>query len=294
MLTPEQKKLRYGRIGSSSIAALVDQHKWMRPIDVFSEATIPGYQRARSKSEERRLLLGHLLEPVVLALHADETGAEQARPGTLVHPVFDFLLSTPDAVSQIVRDVVNTQAKSCAFFDREEWGEPGTDIVPAQIIHQTTMEMRILIDNGIHVDYTHVPVLFWGRQFEIYRIEYNKALADHLIEVASDFYYNHIKPGIPPPVDDSPAYERYVKLVSPKETKPLKPGTERERQLAAMYVEQQELEKQLEAKKQQLKNALLVSIGDAEGLEVEGFKVTWLADKNGKRSLRVEPKGVAA
>lgn len=290
MLTPEQKKLRFGRIGSSSIAALTGHSPWMAPIDVYRECTEPDYERKRSDSELWQMELGSLLEPVVLELYRRRTGSRTAQVGTLQHPKLEYVCASPDALALLPGQIIPLEAKTCAFR-RDEWGVGGTDQVPPQYIVQATWQMRLLRDVGHEIeDHCDIPVLFFGSTLEIFQVNYDADLADNLLELAREFYVDHIKPRVPPPLDASPSFERYFRDIFPRDTRPMRVGSERERQLVKLYAELQEREKLVGGEKQKYKNALMAAIGEAGGLDCGEYRVTWQADKNGKRTLRVQAK----
>jgi predicted phage-related endonuclease len=231
------------------------------------------------------------LEDDVLELYRLETQSLIARVGTLQHPTLEYVCASPDALAlPMGGDPRPLEVKTCAFR-RDEWGEPGTDQVPSMYLIQGIWQARLLRDVGMDVDdYIDIPVLFWGSEFQIYRVKYDAELADHLLEVAKEFHVDYVKPRRPPPVDDSPAYEQYVRHVYPRNVAPMRKASPREIELVRQYAEAQQREKLVEKEAQRHKSELMAAIGEAGGLDAGDFRVTWQADKNGKRSLRVQPK----
>lgn len=293
MRSEADKKARIGRIGSADVAALTGHSSWRTPIDVWRSA-VEGWEPEPSDMME----IGSLLEPVVLELYRRRTARHFFAPGQILHPEHAFLVDTPDALSWIavVRDdfgeerydVRAVEAKTCIGWQAEGFGEPGTDQVPPQYLVQSTCHMLHLRAVGHEVEACDLPVLIGGYDFRIYTIPWDQELADGLVKIARDFHEKHILPRVPPQVDATPAYSAFLRDTHPVEKAPIRDASDRARTLAASLRVARESMKRAEEIKRGLENELKAEIADAAGVQAPGFRITWTADKRGRRTMRVK------
>lgn len=300
MLTQEQKKLRLGRIGSSQIAATAGVPSFSSPITVFREATDAEFER----SPDEMMEIGTLLEPVVLELYRRRTGRSalagklvlNESEGVLVSKRWPFAVASPDGFSRVSTaaefDRV-VEAKTCLGFRAEEWGEAGTDQVPAAYLCQTQWQMGLAREAGFPITSADVPVLIGGFDFRVYSVQFDQGLFDGLLAAAEKFWRDHIATKTPPPPDATPAYEQFLRFTHPAERAPLrKVGADDEHARAAMELcRAQAAKKKAEAEVQAHRNRLMALVGDAEGIEGPGFRVTWKATTTGSRVLRTKFQG---
>lgn len=277
MLTEEQIEQRRSGIGGSEIAAVVGMSPFASPIQVWMEKT-QGERRAQNE----RMRLGDLLEPVVLALYADRTGAElRTEVGTLTHPAHAHVLATPDAVACRGEEEWLLEAKACTWRKRIEWGEPGTDEVPPHYLLQVQWTMAV---TGLAR--ADVAVLFGGETLEIYTVYGDPELQAWLIEESGHWWAKHVEGNDPPPIDESDAATRWLQRIEQLRPEYL-PATAEATAHATAYRRATAEEKQAKADRAWSGNHLRALVGEDAGIQGEGWRATWKADKNGKRTLRV-------
>lgn len=287
MRTEADKKARLGRIGSSDIAALAGVESFRTPIEVY-RSCVEGWEPEPSEMME----IGELLEPVVLELYRRRSGLSLTRPGQILHPVLSFAVDTPDAVAfdSATGRVVAVEAKSCIGWHADEWGEPGTDQVPPKYLIQAQWHMlhlRESQESWANIETCDVPVLIGGHDFRIYSVQWDPDLADSLVKIAADFAKRHIVPQVPPPVDATPAYSVFLRDTYRVDRAPIADASDRARTLAASLKVARDSVKRAEEIKRGLENQLKAEIAESAGVQGPGFRITWKANKNGVRSMRV-------
>lgn len=279
-LTDEQKAMRRTGIGASEVAAIMGKSPWASALDIW-RAKVEGLDQEETPAMKR----GRILEPAVCQFYLEESGAlELTEPGTLRHGKEQHALATPDRIARFPEGNRVVQAKT-SRFDSEEWGQPGTDEVPACYILQTQLEMAI---TGLRV--ADLPVLMGGADFRIYRIEADSTLQEAELEAIARFWRDHVETKRPPPPDATESYQDWLSQRYPAARAPLRNATQQEVRLVA---ELRLVEAQAERRNtrvNELRNLLRASIGEAEGLEHPEFRVTW---RKAKDSTRTDWKAVA-
>lgn len=196
-LTAEQLEARDTGLGGTDAAVVAGCHPYKTARELYEEKT--GGIVPEDISDKDAVYWGNVLEDTVAQEYARRTGYKVRRVNqTLKHPEHPFILGHID------RDVACTdRALECktagAFFNRDAWGESGTDQVPEHYLLQVQHYMGLLPK----VNVFDLAVLIGGRDFRIYHIPRDQGLIDALtrLEVkfwrdveaknAPDFDYHH-------------------------------------------------------------------------------------------------------
>jgi predicted phage-related endonuclease len=180
-LTPEQVARRKLGIGASEVAAALGLSHWRSPLQLY-EQKVNGAV-SEDKIEYR---IGHALEPVILDEYESKTGTKLERaPDTLVAmPMLCHLDAWVPG-----RLVVNAKTSRT----KQGWGDPGSADVPVDYLLQEHAEMMIA---GVAV--AHIPVLFYGSQFEIYEIPFDAELGE-MIKRGVAAFWRRVEARDPPP-----------------------------------------------------------------------------------------------
>jgi len=125
---------------------------------------------------------GHYLEPAIAAWFADQHPDWQVdTTGTWVHPERDWTAASPDRlITTETGEVRLLECKSAA--EPSEWGEPGTDQIPAGYRAQVQWQMDVL---GVRV--CHVAVLTAYLSFAEYVVTYDPDDATFMRTRAAEF-----------------------------------------------------------------------------------------------------------
>ena len=193
MTREEWLKARKEGIGASDAAAVCGVSPWQTQLEVYLDKTTDVTEDDFEKKPW--LKLGQKLEPVIAELYSEKTGAELALPPALQrHKEFQYIMANPDRTR--TDDSRNVQCKSAAFRDPELWGEEGSDEIPEWYLVQVQHEMTVCGAN-----LTDLAVLFGGREFCVYSVPYDKAMADEILDVERKFWNEHVIPEVPPQPD---------------------------------------------------------------------------------------------
>lgn len=305
-LTPRQLERRRSGVGASEIATVAGISPWGSLIDLW-RAKVEG----RSLEATYRMDLGTEVEAPIARVWAAKRGVYLARVDTLQHPVHKYAIATPDRAVYLdtktrgdgrkLRDdlagaVGLLQVKSSSWRMRREWGkgvkvyaEPdenaGTpsDEIPAEYWIQVQWEMAVARQSSctVVVDFDKTEL------FE-YSVAADPSIFGELYALAERFMRELVEPAKPPPPDWTEQYGRFVRSRFPAESnrkaKPRPVLAEHEPELAAAVAKlalMREVKDRAEAEAERLRRVVELAIADGTGLEGNGWKITWLKNKDG-------------
>ena len=191
MLTLEQLAMRRRGIGSSDVPAILGLSRYKTPFDIWCDKTQP--QEPQESSEAA--IMGNLLEPEIFQRyqmeHPDVTLTEV---GTVQGPE-SWMLATPDRIA-IGADYTKwvVEAKTRSYTTARDFGEPGTDQVPPDVMAQVLWQMHV---TGLTND-AEVALLVNGREFRLYRVRYDRVVAEQMVEKLRAWWHRHVVEGIEP------------------------------------------------------------------------------------------------
>lgn len=268
-------------IGGSDIAALLGLSPFKSPIELWGQKV--GYPM-RKNTEGVHLRFGQFVEPFVAMEYERLTGLhteEHTKP--FFHPEHEFMYGhvdrlvmrsadKPAVVNGIVLADTLLECKTTGVFNKDEWGEEGSDQVPNAYLLQCAWYLAVT--GCVRAD---IAVLIGNQDFRLYRIHRDEKLESLMIDQAKRFWFEHVLAGVPPrpkTVDD-------VKLLFPQEVqdKTLEATPEvvdALQQLKDLQNKSKVLEEQAEAVKAKILNAM----GPAERLSHNGqILATWKCPK---------------
>ena len=275
-LTDHDKAIRERRIGASEVAAVlgISPYADATPFAVWARLT-QGYQRP----DAAELTAGTYLERAVADWYAD-THASQVvvthSTGTR-HPDHDWLSATPD------REVCDGSASwllECKTDrDRDAWGTPGTDQIPAHVAAQ--VQTQLACTGYPHCD---VAVLFKARdEFACYTVTRDEVVIAHIIRECGAWYERHVVKGEMPPLDGGNAAAAYLRTRY-KGGGPVATATDAQRALVTEYATRKADEREAGRLAEVAKQRVLLELGDGAGFQ--GL-CSYRPDRNGRRSLRL-------
>ena len=193
-MTQERLDERKSSLGGSDAAAALGLSKYKTPFRLWQEKT--GAVEPDDLSSVEAVEMGILLEPIVATLF------ERRNPGKRLHNV-NRMLTHPEypwMTTNLDRRVVGE--KACAEIktagqwaaSSDEWGEPGTDEIPASYLVQVQHQLAI---TGYEVGY--VPVLIGGQKYAQYVVQRDDAFISQIIEGERAFWAC-VQSGTPPDV----------------------------------------------------------------------------------------------
>jgi putative phage-type endonuclease len=175
-------------IGGSDVAGILGLSPWKTPLQVYLDKT----GEADPVEENDAMYWGNVLEAVVAEEFAKRTGLKVRRRNQIFrHKQFPFLLANID------RDIVGAdellECKTTSGWNKDQWGEQGTDQIPFPYLCQVMHYLSILGYSA-----AHVAVLIDGRDFRIYRVPRNEELIATITDRCIAFWLNHVAAEIPP------------------------------------------------------------------------------------------------
>ena len=204
MTPPVQQFERPTGIGGTDISALLGLSPYKTPVQLWAEKV---GRTSPSQRTDLHLRFGKYLEPFVANEYEAETGLKTfSPPGPLFHKEHAYMFasvdrlvsgSSSDPVMKGVRVVADRilECKTASAFSKDEWGEIGTDQVPATYLLQCAWYLAIT-----GCERADLAVLIGNADFRIYSIWRDLRLESLLLENASRFWHENVIGQIPPSI----------------------------------------------------------------------------------------------
>lgn len=278
MLTEEQQAIRRTGIGGSEIAAILGLSPFMTPLDVYL-AKVEDWRKPITADMER----GMFLEGGLLQWYAHREGVEVFRgTETLKH---GLMIATPDGLATGNgtepgwRRVL--EVKSPRRSTGWELGPIEGYALQTQWTHGVCRS--VLAEN---IDPTcHIIALLDG-DLRIFPVEADLELQAELAEFVESWWRKHVVAKNPPPLGGDASARAWLTRRFPQNLNPVRAATAWEDlRMLALCDAEAELSN-WDDEVETIRNELRQSIGEASGIAGPAGRVTWLADKNGKRAFR--------
>lgn len=273
-LTPEQRavwlKDRQTGITGTDIASIVLPSDWGCPGDVW-------YSKLNDvegeDNEYKRW--GRLQEPIIANVFAENHGVELIEPQTVMrHPDIPYVIGTPDRLIKDTNELL--EIKTASARSSQFWGEQGTAEIPERYFIQIQWYLGLT-----GRDIGHVAVKLDSYDYREYKVHANQKLISELFRIAGDFWKKYVETKTPPtPSAESAISPKYLKEA--RDDGSMLTFTADGLALASRYAEADEKLKEAETNKKGLRAQIENLIGEASGIEGEGFKFTWKANKDSR------------
>ena len=263
-LTEEQKAQRKNRIGASNTPGILRLSPWSSPIQEWAKIVEP---ESVEQVMTDAMKAGLLFEPQIIRWFEDEHGHKAAPGWTMQHPMYRFIVATPDAV---VRDEtldcdIPLECKFVSPRQAERWKVDGVYQAPsyvrAQHLHQ---QMVMSVNRGWIIACVNS---FEGVKFHAELVESSDEERGHILRTLVDFYLQHIDTQVPPMADASAGATSVLTKLHPKSNGKLIEATADDRAMLLMRDVLAQQERELKQKRDELENQMRQRIGDAEGIE---------------------------
>jgi len=185
-------------IGGSDAAAAIGMSPWKDRLTLWEEKT--GTVIPEDISGKDAVYWGTVLEAVVAAEYARRTGQKVRRQAKLIrHPDHTFMGAHLDRLIEGTRGFL--EVKTTGMLG-EEWGEEGTDQVPAHYMIQVQHYMAVT-----GREWADIAVLGGGQHFRLYHVPADPAFIENLITLES-LFWELVEIKQPPDPDSSDAANR--------------------------------------------------------------------------------------
>ena len=289
-LTPQELADRHLGMGATDVVEACGLAPWAGagPMRLFCQKLglkSENEEEDADPGREDAMEWGHVMEPVILDWYARTQGVQMLPGGHVPHPVEPWLWASLDASVIGASRIVEVKNVSSPALYRH-WDVSSADGVPAYVRAQVTIGMAC---HGARE--AHVVACVGGRPPHTWTVFYDAELADLLIQGAAAFW-QWVQDGTPPPLDATPATRTYLldKYPANRERRMVEAPAYLE-DTAMRRIEAAQGEKERGALKRLHDAQLLEAIGDADGIEGNGWRMTWKLDRNGKRRPRFTGKG---
>ena len=278
-LTERQQQIRSTGIGSSEIAAVVGEHPYRTPHDVWLRKVVGEEEVAN----EGAIWLGNVLEAPVAQWYSDETGKPVRKSGrTIRSKDCAIALASPDYVVTLADDPRLVEIKTVGWRVKHHWSDRVEDGVPPYVLLQCQWQMGVC-----EVDRCDVAVCFLdGGDKRIYQLAFDEVIYANLVHLAERFW-RHVTERTAPPVDHSEAARKVLRAVYGYESTALRQAPAEAARWAELRFEADAAMANWERQRDLASNKLCELIGDSEGIVGEWGKATWKTNKAGARVLRV-------
>lgn len=284
--TPEWLSERRTVIGSSDAAATLGLSAWGTPLSVYMD------KRGEADPVETTVAMrrGKAMEPVILDLYAEETGATLDRsPPMWRHKLHSWMGASFDALVDTPEKAQLVEAKSVSYFAARSWGAPGTDQIPDYYLIQVQHQLEVLHSICPWADpVAHVVALVEGEDaVRIYPVARDPDLAASIVRIEGELW-RRIEAGDPPPPSTGAEVELLVGRSKPVVVEACPELVAAWEELVAVRAQAKELDDRKSALEDQIKLALGAADTLASGSLV---LATWRTSKAAKR---LDAKSMAA
>lgn len=269
-ITERQREQMTKHIGASNAAACLGLSRWATPADMYWYFTEGVTTQAGVAAE-----IGNTLEPSILDDFERTTGLKITRNQRRVKDIFR---ATHDAL--VVDQPIAVQAKSAGIMRPEstdEWGEPGTDEVPQEVVVQCLVECYVS-----DLELVWIPALIARRGFVTFKVQRNDDAIQAIVQSCESFWRDNVLAKVPP-ADSVPNIE-VVKRIRRIDGKRIDLDDEVVRLVSAWETMREERIK-AERGEEFLQARILAALGDAElGTLGDGREFSYLEQNGAPRA----------
>lgn len=236
-------ELRGIGIGGSDIGAILGVNKYKSAIDIYIDKT-----EGKKQDGNRFTHFGHKLEKVVFEEFQERHSNMRCYtvPYTIQRGV--CVANVDGMVYDPVKDKYGVlELKTTSAYNKDEWTG---DTVPQSYYAQV---QHYLYVTGL--SFAYIACLVGGNDYKEFYIERSLEDIDYIQEKATDFWKNHVMKKVPPMLDGSDSYSKYLLEKADKENEEvieLNELNSKAEEIKALDEQIKNLEQQLELKKQEI------------------------------------------
>lgn len=270
-----EKWLEYRKkgIGGSDAGAICGLNPWRTAIDVYVDKT---KEKVGEIADNEAMRVGRDLEEYVAQRFIEATGKKVHKVNAIMHNfMHDFMLANVDR--KIDGENAYLECKTANAYKAKDW-EDGK--VPESYEIQCHHYMAVT-----GADAVYIACLIMGIDFVIVKIERDEAVINDLIKIETDFWNNNVLKKVMPPPDGSEAAKDIINEIYTvtKFDDEVIDMSDDENKLARID-ELEELIGNLKTEQEQLKQELMIRMGEFETGYIKDRKITWKM-QNGKTSI---------
>lgn len=262
-------------IGASDVAAIIGVSPFSSPIELWQ---LKVGQAEQDVNDAMRM--GTLLEDAVCQLYEQREGVvTHRRNAPYIHPVHPFIQGHVDRL--VVGHRIGMDSKTSLYAPG--YGEDGSDQVPPHVRVQMQVYMGLSGRDRWDV------ALLRDMRLRVYHLKHDQDLYEGLIAEAVKFWHEHVLTGIPPAIDGTEEYRRYLSGRFPTDDGIEMVATPELALVCEELAAAQEAAKAAELHVDLLKNRLRDAMGTASVLLSPAGKATWKYQKGSSYTVERKP-----
>jgi len=192
MLKEVWLKWRRGGVTGTDVSAIFGMNKYRTEYQCYQDklGLLP------ETEDNNHMRLGRDMEDIIAQWFTQETGFKvHNRHAIYQHSQYEWMLANIDRF--VVGQKAVLECKMASYmFQKDEWGETGTDHVPEMHLFQLYFYMIVF---GVRTGY--LAVIFTDtREFRHYKFELDEELAQAIILKTYDFWYNNVQLEVEPEI----------------------------------------------------------------------------------------------
>jgi predicted phage-related endonuclease len=228
---------------------------------------------------------GHWQERLLLQWYEHEIGAPTL-PGGTVHDLIEtWLWATLDA--KCVGQSRNVEVKNVGRWMCNGWDENADDGIPHHVRAQVMIGMYCT-----KATETDVVASLGGSPPRVWRIAYDRELAEMLVEKGRRFWIDNVQADKAPELDETSSTRAYLDARYPKELDPvILDATPEQVEIGNELRHHRAVHAASKSEEAKAYARLLEQVGTASGLRCEAWKITWKTQASGKRVPRFTSRG---
>lgn len=271
-ISAEQRRERQKYLCASDTPVILNLSPYKKtPGDIYFSKTLDLPEDA---SQDDYKQTGNYLEGPLLDWTSEQLGGVQLdrQPWFVCQkgPAAGVFAAHPDAV--VIGKRTGIEAKYCNAAMSQEYGDEGTDSIPAHVIVQAQHQMV-----AADLDEVWVPVAMAGfsLNFKLFHVPRDNELIDQIVSRGMDWWTKHIVNRIPPDGEDTPPMEILKRIRrEPDSWVDLPADAEK---LIFEYQQAGYQNKENDDLREELKGKIIAMLGEAEaGRLPDGRMVTFL------------------
>ena len=249
-------------IGGSDAAAIVGLNPWCSPFDVYADklGLIP------EQEDNEAMRQGRDLEGYVASRFTENTDKKVRRRNAILHhPEHTFMTANIDR--WVVGENAGLECKTTSVLNRAKFSQGE---FPPNYYVQCVHYMAVT-----GAERWYLAVLILNKAFHVFTIERDENEIAALIEAEKHFWTNHIMKQIPPAPDGSESTSEIIKQLFPEAKEGFTASLYGYEDKIQAYLDLDAQIKELEKKKEAIKQELQMAIDEAEIGRAQGYVVEW-------------------
>jgi putative phage-type endonuclease len=270
-----EKQKRRLSIGGSDIGAIAGVSPHKTALKLYLEKL--GLDEDEGPDSDAQIW-GNLLEEPIAQFYAQKHGVTvHSFKETLVHPDYPFLTANPDRVILEYERLI--EIKTTGMGGIEFWRDPespGSLRPPQHVVLQVNWYLGFLRWHDSDIALLHFSEGFREpERYVEFPLTFDPELFHLQVELAVDFWKNHVQAHLPPQAADAEEMETYLSLSHPKHSDELIEATDEHYEIAARLDHARAQKEHWEEQEKIERNALKSLIGDKAGIKGENWVFTW-------------------